>query len=237
METLTALRAICAGNSPVPGEFPTQRLETRSFDVYFDLRPNKRLSKQTWGWWFETPSRPLWRHRNDNECTSIGCNFNYSATIKSWQRAALYMRTFVENTVCWKCNCVMVDNFSQWSTILKWPVLNWYMRITKLVLMKLIILQKSILKNHNFIYVTCISIANYSKPIKPQRVTDMIVCLIIMNVFLWYFRRSWNTDTMYKSAQTTGHISTSREIWFGSQHSRGSPRNGSILVAVISQAS
>ena len=64
METFSALLAICAGNSPVPGEFPTQRPMTRSFDVYFDLRPNKRLSKQSWGWWFETPSRPLWRHRN-----------------------------------------------------------------------------------------------------------------------------------------------------------------------------
>ena len=35
---------------------------TRSFDVFFDLRPNKRLSKQSWGWCFETPSRPLWLH-------------------------------------------------------------------------------------------------------------------------------------------------------------------------------
>ena len=51
--------------SPVPGEFPTQRSVTRSFDVFFDLRLNKRLSKQSWGWWFETLSRPLWRHRND----------------------------------------------------------------------------------------------------------------------------------------------------------------------------
>ena len=49
-----------------PGEFSTQRPVTRSFDVYFDLCPNKRLSKQSWGWWFETPSCPLWRHRNDN---------------------------------------------------------------------------------------------------------------------------------------------------------------------------
>ena len=39
-----------------PGEFPTQRPVTRSFDVYFDLCLNKRLSKQPWGWWFETPS-------------------------------------------------------------------------------------------------------------------------------------------------------------------------------------
>ena len=66
METVSALLAICAGNSPVPGEFPTQNPVTRSFDAFFDLRPNKRLSKQSWGWWFETPSRPLWRHRNDD---------------------------------------------------------------------------------------------------------------------------------------------------------------------------
>ena len=44
------------------GEFTGDR--TRSFDVFFDLHPNKRLSKQSWGWWFETPSRRLWRHCN-----------------------------------------------------------------------------------------------------------------------------------------------------------------------------
>ena len=67
METFSALLPICAGNSPVPGEFPTQRPVTRSFDVYFDLRPNKWLSKQPWGWWFETLSCSLWRHRNVDE--------------------------------------------------------------------------------------------------------------------------------------------------------------------------
>ena len=35
-----------------------------SFDVCFDLRLNKRLSKQSWGWWFETQSCSLWRHFN-----------------------------------------------------------------------------------------------------------------------------------------------------------------------------
>ena len=64
METFSALLAICAGNSPVPGEFPAQRPVTRSFDIFFDLRLNKRLSKQSWGWWFETLSCSLWRHRN-----------------------------------------------------------------------------------------------------------------------------------------------------------------------------
>ena len=55
----------CAGNSPVTGVFPSQRPVTRSFNVFFDLRLNKRLSKQSWGWWFETPSRPSWRHCNE----------------------------------------------------------------------------------------------------------------------------------------------------------------------------
>ena len=59
--------AICAGNSPVPGEFPTQRPVMRSFDAYFDLRPNKRLSKQSSGWWFKTPSCQFWRHRSGPE--------------------------------------------------------------------------------------------------------------------------------------------------------------------------
>ena len=44
METFSALLVICAGNSPVPGEFPTQRPVTRSFHVFFDLPLNKRLS-------------------------------------------------------------------------------------------------------------------------------------------------------------------------------------------------
>ena len=64
METFSALLAICAANSPVTGEFPAQRPVTRSFDVYFDLRLNERLSKQSWGWWFDTPLCPLWRHNN-----------------------------------------------------------------------------------------------------------------------------------------------------------------------------
>ena len=49
------------------GEFTGHRSErpvTRSFDVFFDLHLNKGLSKQSRGWWFEMPSRSLWRHCN-----------------------------------------------------------------------------------------------------------------------------------------------------------------------------
>ena len=65
VETCWAILALCAGNSSVTGEFPTQRPVTRRFDVFFDLRLNKQLSKQSLGWWFETSSRPLWRHCNE----------------------------------------------------------------------------------------------------------------------------------------------------------------------------
>ena len=67
METFSALLNtdhLC-WNSPVTGEFPAQRSVTRSFDVFFDLHLNKWWSKQSGGWWFETPSHPLWRHDND----------------------------------------------------------------------------------------------------------------------------------------------------------------------------
>ena len=59
METSLALLALATG------EFPTQRPVTGSFDVFFDLCPNKQLSKIWWDWWFEMPSHPLWRHCNE----------------------------------------------------------------------------------------------------------------------------------------------------------------------------
>ena len=64
METLSALLALCEENSPVTGEFLSQRPVTRSFDTFFDLSLNTRWSERSWGWWFETPSRPIWRHCN-----------------------------------------------------------------------------------------------------------------------------------------------------------------------------
>ena len=52
METFSGLLDLRTGNSPVTGEFPQQRQVTRSFDVFFHLRLNKRLSKQARRWWF-----------------------------------------------------------------------------------------------------------------------------------------------------------------------------------------
>ena len=73
-----------------PGEFPAQRPVTRTFDVFFDPGLNMRLSKQPWGWWFETPSWSLWRHRNEHwrlvgdyrVADWLGIDCDYSATNK-----------------------------------------------------------------------------------------------------------------------------------------------------------
>ena len=72
------------GNSPVTGEFPVQRLVTRSFDVFFDPRLNKRLSKQSLGWEFETLSCPLWRHCNDS-CATIVVVESSWGLLMTWQ--------------------------------------------------------------------------------------------------------------------------------------------------------
>ena len=86
METFSALLAFCAGNLPWTGEFPAQRPVTRSFDVFFDLRLDKRLSKQSWGWWFETLSYTLWRHRNAMtwSVNAYGILSNYIFMEKLW---------------------------------------------------------------------------------------------------------------------------------------------------------
>ena len=59
VEIFSALLTLCVGNSPVPGIFSAQRPVTRSFDVFFDLRLNKPLSKQSWSWWFWDAIAPI----------------------------------------------------------------------------------------------------------------------------------------------------------------------------------
>ena len=54
------ITGLCAGNSPVTGEFPTQRPVTRSFEVFFDMRMSKQLRRC----WYETLSCSVWRHCN-----------------------------------------------------------------------------------------------------------------------------------------------------------------------------
>ena len=76
METFSAFLSLSAGNPPVTGGFPWQMPVTWSFDVFFDLRLSKRLSKQSIRRWFDTPSRISWRNS--------GCD------IHCWPRMRLF---------------------------------------------------------------------------------------------------------------------------------------------------
>ena len=50
---------------------------------FFYLCLNKWLSKQSWGWWCETLSRSLWRHRNEIR-TYLYSRFNYELINLLW---------------------------------------------------------------------------------------------------------------------------------------------------------
>ena len=67
MEIFSALLAICAGNSPVTGEFPTQSPVTRSFDVFFNVRLKKK------GWVKNGEAGDLRRHRAHHDVTLMRC--------------------------------------------------------------------------------------------------------------------------------------------------------------------
>ena len=132
-------------NSPVGA---TQRPVTRSFDVFFDLCLNKRLSKQSWGWWFETLTSPLWRHRNGNPTWNwalLGivifkvCIFcmNNMETYTRWisVRVQYYSVSMLPNNMtlmCTKNNCIYlrynqvvvqtsIDGTDIHNPYLRWP--------------------------------------------------------------------------------------------------------------------
>ena len=103
MEIFSALLAICAGNSPVSGEFPAQRPVTRSFDVFFDVRLIKRLSKHSRGWWFETLSHPLWRHHNEHMLSSVPSLYGITRRLATtlWLKFigmdSFYVSSYIDN--------------------------------------------------------------------------------------------------------------------------------------------
>ena len=89
METFPALllATLCVeSNTLVTGEFPSQRPVTRSFDVFIDLRLNKRLSKQSSGRWFETPSSSLWHMSSvvHTICILVFCYIFWLPATKAW---------------------------------------------------------------------------------------------------------------------------------------------------------
>ena len=125
METFSALLAICAGNSPVPGEFPTQRQVTQSFDVFFDVCPNKRLTKHSWGWWVETPSPSLWRHCHAIYMVSLPYSLPKTLRLSFLNQFPprvnfLRWREYPEHSFCIKCHyiCALKRIFWDYTIVL-----------------------------------------------------------------------------------------------------------------------
>ena len=76
-KTFSALLSFCEGNPPV----------TWNFDVFFDLRLNKRLSKQSGRRWFDTPSHSLWRQCNDHGADVwVTCDMKHTTVCESLRR-------------------------------------------------------------------------------------------------------------------------------------------------------
>ena len=116
METFSALLFLCAGNSPVTGEFPSQRPVMCSFDVFFDLHLNKRFSKQWWGWWFGTPSHPLWRHCNEWKTLllknhQILALFQPYCTYMYWEVGLHWFRKCFEISMWSRCAVKMTKSY------------------------------------------------------------------------------------------------------------------------------
>ena len=94
------------------GKFPAQRPVTRSFDVFFDFRLNKRLSKQSLGWWSETPPRSLWR-----QCNGILCRF-HCHLMEGTSTYLIVLHTY------WRHRRLMDDALNWWCCIFTLRVPN-----------------------------------------------------------------------------------------------------------------
>ena len=115
-----SVTVLLCGEFTGPSEFPTQRPVTRSFDVFFDLRLNKRLSKQPRGWWFETQSWSLWRH-----CNVANQNWVYTKHFIWYiKKGSSYSRPCFRREIClslqWRHNeCDDVSNHRRLQCLLE----------------------------------------------------------------------------------------------------------------------
>ena len=85
MEAFSALLALYEGNSPVTGEFPSQKPVTRIL-VFSFLCLNKRLSKPSTRRWLEAPLRSSWRHWKDwgRYKYKLFCRRHFHLMTSSW---------------------------------------------------------------------------------------------------------------------------------------------------------
>ena len=97
----------------VPGEFPSQRPVTRSFDVFFHLCLNKQLSTQSRLWWFETPSHPLWRHCNDISIKLRGDTNQHPVSLMWCCTNPYFSAGFSKPLYTFIHGCALISNYTQ----------------------------------------------------------------------------------------------------------------------------
>ena len=116
METFSALLALCAGNSPVTGAFPAQGPVTRSFDVSLICAwINSWVNNREWGWWFETPSRSLWRPCNESATYRRSRVAIHSVLARRSLRSTLSTLALTEIPFVSTCTIFSATNcFNQW---------------------------------------------------------------------------------------------------------------------------
>ena len=101
---------ICAGNSPVTGEFPAQMPVTRSFDVFFDLR---LIS----GWVNNGEFGDLRRHRAHYDVTKMVVMFQqhflkqFKLVLNYIYLCNLFHREVAKTRTVLSCMCVLKTVF------------------------------------------------------------------------------------------------------------------------------
>ena len=118
---------------------PSQRPVTRSFDVVFDLRLNKRLSKQSRSRWFEMPSCSLWRHCNGhNDWMPGGTNMLQSQHGFMQLLVAYSALSHYQNQCCpvgpleanWNLNPIIYIHVHMYIAPKQWPFFSLNVHIT-----------------------------------------------------------------------------------------------------------
>ena len=84
-ENIFRVTGLLCGEFTGHRSIPLTKASDAELWCFVDLRLNKRLNKQPWGWWFETPSRSSWRHSNQNFGWHAG-----EPNLTFWLRKTMY---------------------------------------------------------------------------------------------------------------------------------------------------
>ena len=113
-----------------PGEFPAQRPVTRSFDIFFDLHLNKRLSKQSLGWWFETQLLPLWRHSTGISWESCNTFVLCVLVALGTEQFYSYPSSLLDSHLATSIKILMIPVYILWDTLYNFET-QWWLWMVK----------------------------------------------------------------------------------------------------------